>query len=351
MDFTLYINPQTPGPEADGAIMDAAVENAVMADEAGFRGIALTHHHFSNYNTYGNPFVFGAYLAGHVKRASLLMQVAVAPLINPIQLVEDANLLDQLWKGRFIMGLGNGGSPLEFEGMGRLPGQRFDLMRQVLDVAKRAWAHKPGDEPLEYKTLHDHGIIRGRIMPGPYTKDQPHLARSALSENGWADAGQLGRPLFFGRVVEDGAAKAMSLYNEALEKAGWDEERKQFCRRWTTMQKTVLIADTDEEANALIDEPLQKLHELSQAAFAAYGDEQRRAVTGVSGDDPAVFRQSFVEGATIIGSPSTFIERLKRYQDVGVNHVALHANFGFMKPEVTRRTLQLFIDKVMPKFA
>ncbi|EUC18800.1 LLM class flavin-dependent oxidoreductase [Paraburkholderia hospita] len=351
MYFTLYINPQTPGPEMDGAIMEAAIENAVRADQAGFRGIALTNHHFSNYNTYGNSFMFGAHLGSQIKQAWLLLQVAVAPLINPLELAENANLLDQIWRGRFIMGIGSGGSPLEFEGFGRDPAMRGSLTAEVMDVAARAWKRKPGDPPLEYRTHHDRGILRGRIMPGPYRKDQPLLARAALAEEGWADAGRTGRPLFFGRVGVEGAAHAMNVYDDALAKAGWSREQVEFCKDWTTMQKTVLLADDDDTARQLIDEPLANLHRLSQAAFSAYGDEQRKAVTGVSGDDPAVFRKAFVEGATIIGSPQTFIEKLKQYEGAGVRHVALHMNFGFMRPEVTRRTLDLFIDKVMPKFS
>ena len=351
MHFTLYINPQTPGPKADGEIMDAVAESAVTADRAGFKAIALTHHHFSDYNTYGNPFMFGSYLAGQVKQAWFLMQVAVAPLMNPIELVEGANLLDQLWKGRFIMGIGSGGSPLEFEGLGRDPATRAELTAQVLKVAKKAWEHKPGDPPLEYETLHDKGTMRGRIMPGPYREGHPHLARSGLTENGWADAGRMGRPLFFGRVGLEGAATAIKTYEAALAEGDWSDERLAFCRDWTTMQKTVLIADTDEEAHSLIDEPLVNLHQLSMSAFNAYGDEQRKAVTGVSGEDPLAFRKAFVEGATIIGSPSTFIDQLKRYEDIGVNHIALHMNFGFMKPEIPKRTMDMFIDKVMPKFS
>jgi alkanesulfonate monooxygenase SsuD/methylene tetrahydromethanopterin reductase-like flavin-dependent oxidoreductase (luciferase family) len=334
----------------DGAIMEAAVQDAIKADRAGFRGIALTHHHFSNYNTYGNSFMFGAYLASQIKHAWLLLQVAVAPLLNPLELVENANLLDQLWRGRFIMGIGSGGSPLEFEGLGRDPAQRGALTAEVMKVADRAWNHKPGDLPIEYRTAHDSGVMRGRIMPGPYRNPRPLLARPALGEPGWSEAGMSRRPLFFGRIGLDGAARAMKVYDEALRQAGCSFEEAEFCKDWSTMQKTVVIADDDRSAHALLDEPLNNLHRLGQAAFAAYGDEQRKAVTGVGGDDPESFRRAFVEGATIVGSPQTFIDKLKQYEDAGVRHVALHINFGFMRPEISSRTLDLFIDKVMPKF-
>lgn len=350
MRFSLYINPQTPGPAADRDIIKAAAETAVIADRAGFAGICLTQHHFSNYNTYGNSVQFGSYLAGQVKQAWLLLQVAVVPLYNPLVMVEDLNLLDQLWDGRLIVGLGSGGSPLEFEGMGRDPMTRHKVMSEVMSVAHRAWAHQPGDAPLEFETTHDRGVMRGRIMPASVRKPHPLLARAAIRPGSWGEAGKQGVPLFFGRVGLDGAKQAMADYNAGLEQSSLSAEQKEFCRAWTTMQKTVMIAQSDAEAQAAIDEPLSNLHRLSMAAFAAYGDEQRKAVTGVSGDDPAAFRKAFVEGATIIGSPETFTQRLREYETAGVQHVALHMNFGFMDPAVTRRSLELFIEKVMPQF-
>jgi alkanesulfonate monooxygenase SsuD/methylene tetrahydromethanopterin reductase-like flavin-dependent oxidoreductase (luciferase family) len=329
--------------------MEAAVETAITADRAGFRGIALTHHHFSDYNTYCNPFVFGAYLAPQVKQAWLLLQVVVAPMLNPLALVEDANLIDQLWRGRFIMAMGSGGSPLEFEGLGRDPRKRGELTEQVIAIAKQAWAHKPGDAPIAYRTEHDQGTMRGRIMPAPYRDEHPHFARAGISQVGWEDAGRMGRPLFFGRVGLDGARQAIKSYETALAEGDWGAERVAFCKTWTTMQKTVAIAGTDDEARQLADAPLNNLQRLSQRAFAAYDDSERQAVTGVTGADPDAFRKAFVEGATMIGSPATLIDEVKRYEDVGVRQIALHMNFGFMAAEDTKRSLDLFIDKVMPK--
>jgi len=351
MRFSLYLNPQTPGAAFDRDIIKAAAETAVIADRAGFAGICLTQHHFSNYNTYGNSFMFGSYLASQIKQAWLLLQVAVVPLQNPLVMVEDINLLDQLWDGRLIVGLGSGGSPLEFEGLGRDPMNRHQVMAEVMSVAKRAWAHTAGDPPLEYQTAHDRGVMRGRIMPGPFRQPHPLLARPAIRPVSWGEAGRQGVPLFFGRVGLDSAGQVMADYNAGLEESGLDEAQKAFCRSWSTMQKTVMVAATDAEAQAAIDEPLNNLHRLSVAAFAAYGDAQRKAVTGVSGDDPAAFRKAFVEGATMIGSPETFAGLIRQYESVGIQHIALHMNFGFMDPAVTRRSLELFVDKVMPQFS
>ena len=42
MRFSIYLNPQTRGPEEDVPIIDATVEQAVRATRAGVQGIALT---------------------------------------------------------------------------------------------------------------------------------------------------------------------------------------------------------------------------------------------------------------------------------------------------------------------
>jgi alkanesulfonate monooxygenase SsuD/methylene tetrahydromethanopterin reductase-like flavin-dependent oxidoreductase (luciferase family) len=234
--------------------------------------------------------------------------------------------------------------------MGRDPLRRHELTQEVMDVARRAWAHKPEDGPLEYQTTHDHGVMRGRIMPGPF-RPAPLLARAGLSPTSWRLAGREGTPLFFGRVGLEGAAQAMAEYRAGLEESGLSDEQKAFCLSWSTMQKTVMVADTDEAAMAAMEAPLGNLQALSAKAFAAYGDAQRKAVTGVSGDDPAAFRKAFVEGATIIGSPDTFAGKLEDYARAGVEHVALHMNFGFMDPAISLKSLDLFVREVMPRFA
>lgn len=72
-------------------MMEAVVENAFRADEVNFSGAPLTHHHSSNYYTYCDSFMFGAYLAAHIKKACLLLQVTLAQLMNPLELVENCS--------------------------------------------------------------------------------------------------------------------------------------------------------------------------------------------------------------------------------------------------------------------
>src|SRR5438105_1467591 len=75
MHLGLYLAPQTGGEQEDVANIDAVVDQAVEADAAGFSTIYLTEHHLDDYNTYCDPYLLGAYLAGNLQRAWLATSV------------------------------------------------------------------------------------------------------------------------------------------------------------------------------------------------------------------------------------------------------------------------------------
>ena len=103
MKFSIYLNPQTRGPAEDVPIIETTVEQAVRATTAGVSAIALTEHHFSGYNTYGNNFMLAAHLAPQVPASTtFLLACAVPPLHNPMRLAQNCNLLDVLTKGNLI---------------------------------------------------------------------------------------------------------------------------------------------------------------------------------------------------------------------------------------------------------
>ena len=146
--------------------------------------MCLTEHHFTGYNTYGNPFTFGAYLAPQLQNAHVVLSVAVPALWNPMNFAEAVNTLDLLTRGRCVIGVGTGGSPQEYKGLGRDPAQRGALMEEVIDIALAAMAKEDDDPELPYSTPHSAGVLTRRIMPGSFTRPHPRFARASLSDEG-----------------------------------------------------------------------------------------------------------------------------------------------------------------------
>jgi hypothetical protein len=53
----------------------------------------------------------------------------------------------------------------------------------------------------------------------------------------------------------------------------------------------------------------------------------------------------------IAGSPDTVAAHIESYGTVGVRHMSLLFNFGFMTAEESGQSLELFLEEVLPRFS
>ncbi|MGW4199541.1 LLM class flavin-dependent oxidoreductase [Streptomyces sp. NPDC004726] len=348
MRFSIYLNAQSPSPEHDRDIIAAVTEQAVIADRAGFAGICLTDHHFTGYNTYGNPFTFGAYLYPRLTSSTIVLSVAVPALSNPLNFAEQCNLLDMLTQGNCVIGIGSGGSPLEYLGLGRDPQRRGALTEETMAVVEAALDKTLDDPDLEYRTEHAQGTLRLRIMPTSWNR-RPRFARAALTEDGALAAARRGWPLMTGRMLPDEIGSRYALYHSALDEAGHDAATLAYAREWSFTQKMIFVAETDEAAAAAVEGPLDYLTTMTRNLFSTSTGTPgfKNSVVGVSPED----RTGFVEKSMIIGSPDTVAKKIGEYEGVGLDHMSLVFLYGQMDPAVARRSLHLFIDEVMPRYA
>lgn len=346
MRFALYLNPQTSGADKDAEIIAAITRDAVQADRAGFNAIWLTEHHFNDYNTYADPIVFGASLAPRLEQAWIVLTVATLPLRNPIRFAEQANLLDTLLGGRFIAGFGAGGSGVEFAGFGRDVDERHQLMTQVLEIAEQAWALRPGDPALEYRTPFDSGTVRGRIMPASARSPHPLLGRGTLSPEGIVDTARRGHVLFMGRLRADQAAEQLALYEKTLRESGHDEQLIQTCLDRTGPVRMMFVAPTDEQAYDEVQEALDGYLEYVKAAAPA--DRREREVVGKK----PVFqeREDLLDRAVIWGGPDKVATELAAFREAGLRQFTTWFNWGGIRPDHAERSLELFIERILPRF-
>jgi alkanesulfonate monooxygenase SsuD/methylene tetrahydromethanopterin reductase-like flavin-dependent oxidoreductase (luciferase family) len=369
--FTLYINPQTRGPEDDALVIGAVTEQALDADASGFHAVLLTEHHFTNYNAFSDPFMFAAYLAPQIKHARLGFSVAVPPLHHPLRFAEHCNLLDQFTNGRAIIGVGVGGGPIEFAGFGRRTEDRRELTEEVLDIAIKAWAHQYGEPPLEFNSPAFAGRLDGRIIPTSVRKPHPLLARACVSDESVIRSAERGWPIFTGRFPPDRTGRQWALYRDTLAAAGHSAAIEQECRDWSAMLKIVYVAETDEQAEREIAEPLanylraarlansaDRIYEASEAPLAPHVAAAAASPVGppsTNGPYPpsatTLDTEAFKERAMIFGSPHTVAREIQNYADVGVTGMMLWLTWGYNDADRVRSSLRLFVNEVMPRFA
>lgn len=348
MDFSLYLNPQSRGPEDDRQVIEQVTASALRADAAGFRSICLTEHHFNNYNTYADPFVYGAFLAGQLRNAWLGLTVATIPLHHPMRFAEQVNLLDQLTHGRLFVGIGVGGSNIEFDGMGVGIEERRELLGHHLALARQAWALPERDGTLSWTSREASGLVRGRVMPAPFGDSGPLLARACLSDESTREAGQEGLALLMGRFGPKRAEQQLALYRETLEQTGFEASQIGHLMHWSGLAKMIFVAEDDATARRQVD-PIVDAY-ITAANRSRSADNAEAAMSAGAGASEAHVKADYLERAIIIGGPETVARQLADYAEIGLGHLMLWFSWGFMSAETADRSLTLFIDEVLPRY-
>jgi alkanesulfonate monooxygenase SsuD/methylene tetrahydromethanopterin reductase-like flavin-dependent oxidoreductase (luciferase family) len=94
------------------------ISMADLAEPLGFDSIWGAEHHFDDYTMCPNVAQFLTYMAARTKHVKLGSMVMVLPWHNPVRLVEEVSVLDNLSDGRVILGIGRGLGRIEFRGFG-----------------------------------------------------------------------------------------------------------------------------------------------------------------------------------------------------------------------------------------
>jgi alkanesulfonate monooxygenase SsuD/methylene tetrahydromethanopterin reductase-like flavin-dependent oxidoreductase (luciferase family) len=146
MDFGILFTSQ-PNLEVEAYphqdVHRRVTQQILAADCLGYDCAWIAEHHFSN--TYGimpDIFVYAAYLAAQTKNIRLGAAVITLPLANPVRVIENSAFIDILSNGRFVLGLGSGYRPYEFNGFGIPFDERREIQEEALPLICELFAQK-----------------------------------------------------------------------------------------------------------------------------------------------------------------------------------------------------------------
>ena len=84
------------------------LREARLCDELGMDMLWLAEHHFDGICAYVDPVSFAAAIAASTRRIRIGFAVAQMSLHHPIRMAEQMSLIDNISKGRLLIGLGRG---------------------------------------------------------------------------------------------------------------------------------------------------------------------------------------------------------------------------------------------------
>ena len=145
--------------------------------DAGFDIYCWGHHYLIDPFQHFQPWPVLARLAAEPGDMTLATSVLLLPLLNPVDVAEQAATLDHIAEGRFILGIGLGYRPEEFEAFGTRMSERGARCTEALGLMRRLWSD---DEVTHHGRYYS--VTGARPTARPYQKPHPKIWQAAMSD-------------------------------------------------------------------------------------------------------------------------------------------------------------------------
>jgi alkanesulfonate monooxygenase SsuD/methylene tetrahydromethanopterin reductase-like flavin-dependent oxidoreductase (luciferase family) len=300
----------------------ACLDQCAFADEHGIGMAVVSEHHAVDDGYLPSPLVLAGAIAARTRRMLITISALLVPLHDPLRLAEDLAVLDLLSGGRVSAVAGLGYRAEEFEMFGVDRSKRGKVLDEALDVMLQAWT----GEPFEYRGR------TVRVTPRSHTRPHPPLLVGGSTEVAARRAARHRLP--FMPAVGDPELKA--LYRAACEELGWSDGAILL----PSGPGFVHVTDDPERAWSQIG-PFALHEAMTYAAWQR--DGQRSNVTTKA----TTIEELKASGIYWVVTPDECVERANGLRRSAA--ITLHPLMGGMAPTLGWESLELFVDKVLPR--
>ncbi len=348
MRFGHFFYPMKFDDSRDDQAIQECLNEAELIEELGFDAIWIAEHYFTGECVYGDPLVFASALAVRTSRVELGFGILELPLHNPVRVAIQTALLDNLCRGRLIVGTAKGSNynAYEYIGFGSNPDMGAAQMEEAEELLIKAWT----TDELKFNGKYYQAAFPS-VRPRPYQKPHPRLARACLNEDSIREMGRIGRPVLLRGRSTNATARSILIYRESMEEAGFDEETIERSLDQVWVWREMHLAETDEQAmEEFLPAQLDAFNRME-----AYRTQWNPPECPMERQTAPMGREGYSDAPNpdasenIIGSPGRVCEQLSQMRNAGIRNLML-TNRGLMPPEKTARSLRLFSEKVMPHF-
>lgn len=378
MKFSMIFEAQLTNPtrEREHQVIRDCVDQAVLAEAAGFDRIwAVEHHALRWYAHMSAPEVFLTWVAAKTSTIRIGHGVVCMPFNynHPIRVAERAAMLDVLSGGRLDLGAGRGATLQEMSLCGVDPDRTYAEVDEALRILGSVWQHDTFEWHGDLLTIESQpGMDHHPVLPRPVQFPHPPLYMACTKHDTVKLAAEYGiGALVLGFAGADDIATMRRLYDETI--ATRDGSRfvsTEVNDHFSALCPTIVLDDGDEafrigsrgqrffaesiahwygggpppdERDSLaIDENLAAI-EADREAQVARLHEAKIPVT------PAATGNYNVNHA--YGTAADAIEYVERLRDAGADEIMCLIQMGTVPHEACLETIRQWGDKVIPAFA
>jgi alkanesulfonate monooxygenase SsuD/methylene tetrahydromethanopterin reductase-like flavin-dependent oxidoreductase (luciferase family) len=343
MKFSNFLFPASMDPTKDQQVIEETLAEAQLCDRLGMEMLWLAEHHFDGICAYVDPVTFAAALASSTQQIRIGFAVAQMSLHHPVRFAEQMSVIDNISKGRLVVGLGRGTAYniYDYQGYGIDPAEAYERLIESEEIMIKAWTTQNYRHEGKYWKLR-----LPLLRPRPYTKPHPFIIRACASEEAMLGMARAGRPFLMNIQSNEVTKHRMDLYRKTMRESGFDEETVARNIDDTWVWRNIFVGETDAEAERLARGAWETQQEFRTAMRKRVYEEQGLLLKQESG--PAARNQ--VQHSLLCGSPDTVAEAIAEIDRIGVGGLILVFRLGPMPHEVAASSIRLFMNKVAPQF-
>jgi alkanesulfonate monooxygenase SsuD/methylene tetrahydromethanopterin reductase-like flavin-dependent oxidoreductase (luciferase family) len=378
MKFGYFFTMYNFGHEPHKVIVDRALEQTLVAEDAGFENVWMGEHHFGGegWDVHPNPLMTGTYLASKTSRIRIGLAAAIAPEWHPLRLAEDVAVLDHLSDGRVECGVGRGITSRELSNLNLLnPDRRpndarnWEIFLETVEILKKAWTEDPFTFDGKYYKFPRPGVhdsyaafyprnpgwrsedgeyVGMSIVPKPAQKPHPPLWITVDKTPGFAIAAEHGlKPLTWLRSKR-ALVDAFEVYRAAVVE---HQGRKLQLGEECGLLRVCYVARTMKEARRVAEPATEALYRdymgglRSRDIYAEPGEK-----LSAEEIDRPWFEFLVDRGHLFVGTPDSVAEDILEVQETASPESLLVFNWlpGLTHEQVLS-SLDLFAERVVPR--
>lgn len=166
MKLGMFINTQFPEGENVAQRVPELVDQVRVANAAGFSSLFFPHHYLTAPLQMLQITPLMGYLAQAAQGMMIGGNIMLLPLLNPVMVAEESATLDVLTGGNFVLGVGLGYRPGEFDAFGISLKHRAPRFTESIALIRKLWTEDKVTFAGRFYSVKDHGISLRPLRPG-----------------------------------------------------------------------------------------------------------------------------------------------------------------------------------------
>jgi alkanesulfonate monooxygenase SsuD/methylene tetrahydromethanopterin reductase-like flavin-dependent oxidoreductase (luciferase family) len=300
-------------------------------DRAGIYGYHCAEHHSTPLGMAPSPSVYLAAAGQRTGRLRLGPLVYTLALYHPLRLAEEICMLDQMSRGRFLLGIGKGISPIEVGYYGvdhknadKMFAESFAIIMQALTTRRVDFEgefFRYSNVPFEVDCLQ---------------KPHPPLWYGVVNPDSAERAAKAGMNFISNSTAA--VVKAKVARYRAAHKPAADAASPKF-----GMNRYMVLADSEDEALQIA----RRAYRRWWSSFMSLWHKHSTAPTNVN--YPPEIDGQIADGRAIATTPAKALKLLReQLAESGANYLVSRFAFGDLSLSESTRSLELFQRQVMP---